>query len=304
MITRMLAVLFATMAALSAQSQPSTPTPPKIGQAPQQEAERQNGIPKTEINISGQPVTITVNPSSAQAQATEPNQTGREENDNSTVTWTNWIIAFFAFVLAVVGGFQAWTYWLTLSANKIIERAYISISHTPPGVRPSDAKDGKRTLYTTFGFQNLGNTPATVIDAGITYVVSEQPLPRTPQYQRNEPKPAAFLVKNERFFLHGTFVISVDYWDAIQAGQKKLWILGYCDYIDAFRIRHRAGYARYYDPAADIHPSAQRNNLHFVLQDGYNDDREIDEQGQPKKKAYMRFRELRLAGAPTHEAPR
>lgn len=43
-----------------------------------------------------------------------------------------------------------------------------------------------------------------------------------------------------------------------------MWLYGYVDYVDCFNQRHRAGYAREYDPATGA--------LIFVTQPGYNYD--------------------------------
>jgi hypothetical protein len=44
-----------------------------------------------------------------------------------------------------------------------------------------------------------------------------------------------------------------------------MWLYGYVDYVDCFNQRHRAGYAREYDPAT--------GTLIFATQPGYNYDR-------------------------------
>ena len=55
-------------------------------------------------------------------------------------------------------------------------------------------------------------------------------------------------------------------WAAIQTGTKTLYFVGYVDYVDAFKVRHRGGYARVYDR------HERTNNLIFVTSSAYNFD--------------------------------
>jgi len=74
----------------------------------------------------------------------------------------------------------------------------------------------------------------------------------------------------------------------------RLFIIGYVDFVDAFGVRHRSGYARMYNAwieSKGIQPDdptmlsavelkqrhKRRNNLVFMSQAGYNYDRERDE---------------------------
>jgi len=50
-----------------------------------------------------------------------------------------------------------------------------------------------------------------------------------------------------------------------------LFVIGYTDYIDAFHVRHRAGYARRFSPEAQT--IGLPNNLVFVDFPGWNYDR-------------------------------
>jgi hypothetical protein len=67
---------------------------------------------------------------------------------------------------------------------------------------------------------------------------------------------------------------------AVKDHQSDLYLIGYVDYTDQFKKRHRAGYARVYRPAVDDRGGYKtdaefeaRNNLAFVTQAGYNYDR-------------------------------
>ena len=75
----------------------------------------------------------------------------------------------------------------------------------------------------------------------------------------------------------------------IEEERANLYVIGYVDYMDRFEGRHRAGYARRYDPWAGERnmiyrnqdglvervpdPTGARNNLPFVTEMAYNDDR-------------------------------
>jgi hypothetical protein len=52
-----------------------------------------------------------------------------------------------------------------------------------------------------------------------------------------------------------------------QTRSKTLYVIGYADYIDQFNNRHRAGYARRYNPVSP------QDNLHIAMDIGYNYDR-------------------------------
>jgi len=45
-------------------------------------------------------------------------------------------LAAFTLLLVVVGWLQWRTLQATLRSNRTIERAYVGLSHTPPGVQP------------------------------------------------------------------------------------------------------------------------------------------------------------------------
>lgn len=89
----------------------------------------------------------------------------------------------------------------------------------------------------------------------------------------------AFLVADDHFTSHTDLPFSPMVMAPVMSGERQLIIIGYVDYIDAFRQRHRGGYARSYSPDVDLadYPSpearAKRNNLVFVAQAGYNYDR-------------------------------
>ncbi len=179
----------------------------------------------------------------------------------------------------------------TLAANKIIERAYVAISHNPPGVDISNIAitkageehfGGWQDASVRFGIKNHGETPATITDIALNHFVGPT-IPAVPTGPGTGER--LFLVKGDIAFDSRHFQLRNV--DVNQLGLTlRLWMLGYVDYIDAFGARRRAGYARVYDPSIDqdalytndqgqfdAERYARRNNLPFVTDPGYNYDR-------------------------------
>jgi hypothetical protein len=182
-------------------------------------------------------------------------------------------------------------------AFRTAERAYVKMSHAPPGLRCIRAlTDDMSTQYLiTLTITNFGRTPAKVTDVLVNRVMvpanlpPDQKLPAKPDYKPDPwypESPKAFLVTNDTF----SFTRVWQFWDKIESPEPthELYAIGYVDYEDAFGTRYRAGYARLYAPAANkedfrIYPTpesyAGRSNLVFVTQEGYNYDICLDEEG-------------------------
>ena len=165
--------------------------------------------------------------------------------------------------------------------QKVIERAYVKMSHHPPGL--DLLMDGRWKVR--LRIENLGRTPARITSVMIGGKIYswEDPLPKTPDYSVAKERPGkAFLVPND--FVETTMeekLESPDMVKDVQALQKKLLIIAYVDYIDQFGKRHRGGYGRLYswphdNPEHYEHPEhfATRSNLVFLDEPGYNYDRE------------------------------
>jgi hypothetical protein len=98
--------------------------------------------------------------------------------------------------------------------------------------------------------------------------------------QYEGPKPRAFLVSDDEFFVSRFYQITPDEMSKVKSLQSDLYMIGYVDYTDQFDQDHRGGYARQYWPMIDSRRSykteeefAQRNNLTVVAKEGYNYDR-------------------------------
>jgi len=186
---------------------------------------------------------------------------------------TAWITAFAAVITAfatIAIACFTWTLWRATktAAEHVlrIERAYVKMSHLPPGI---GFDGGTGRLFINMGIKNFGNTPAYVTNVVLAAIVRDE-LPESPDYPHPQLSPAkSFLVKDDEVVLREEqLTISVGEEQDVKSGSKKLWIVGYVDYIDSFRERHRGGYARLYWPQAP-----QANNLIFVAQPGWNYDR-------------------------------
>lgn len=166
---------------------------------------------------------------------------------------------------------------------EIADRAYIKISHEPPGlVQTTSTADvlysPNRTYEIQIEVRNIGNTPAEVTQLSFTHTIlpSNAPLPVIPRYNSSPEGEAikTIMYGSDAIFPPLSFVMSADDAKAIYAGTKQLYVLGYADYVDHFGICHRAGYARRYDPRA------RENNLSIVTQRGYNyDERRKPDEG-------------------------
>lgn len=218
-------------------------------------------------------------------------------------TWGTWVLAVVAFFGALVAyrtlrNIERQTESIRDTATAAIkqtesilisDRAYIKMSHYPPGlVRFNDT----RMYEVRIRVKNFGQTPATIKTIVIKDEIRDNtnPLPDVPDYTSKRPNPITdvFLVTNDEFTIYYAPTILGPEMKSIERREKILFIYGYVDYVDKFEIRHRAGYARLYDPGIDyrgpdVSDEAFRNrsNLAYVAQPGYNYDR-LRKQGEGK----------------------
>ena len=158
-----------------------------------------------------------------------------------------------------------------VAAMRHSERAYVTISHKPPGLT-LQAKSGFATF--TIEVKNHGRTPATVTDVLIHLdrFTEANPAPDKPVYRADDSrrKVEAFLVAGNSFkrFARRRLPAGGD--------EGELWLYGYVDYVDEFGDAHRDGYARVYRPDMEDTqvPLEERNNLVFVARAGWNYDRD------------------------------
>jgi hypothetical protein len=147
-----------------------------------------------------------------------------------------------------------------------VERAYVAMSHNPPGlVFQTNA------VNVSVQIRNAGRTPANV--SGVLLKLQINPgsakLPPEPDYGGgvNLDSSSGFLVSDKHFNVQTGFVITEEQAREAQSNEARVYLYGYVDYIDVFGARHRAGYARRY-----LHGMPE-NNLIFVAERAYNYDR-------------------------------
>ena len=162
-----------------------------------------------------------------------------------------------------------------------VERAYVTMSHEKPGIvfprLPTEDvlyNNEPRPVELRIRVQNHGNTPARVTAMMLViHPSAQEPLePHFPASARSLGQ--AFLVQDDHVVLTHSFAISREHSQRIHMGQLRLWLFGRVDYIDAFGVRHRAGYTRVYVPSLDGDESPDRNNLAFWPDARFNYDRE------------------------------
>lgn len=84
------------------------------------------------------------------------------------------------------------------------------------------------------------------------------------------------MVRNKHYFIEAAIAATPA--EAAQINAGEMGLVGWLYYVDAFGVRHRAGYARH------INPTIQTgNNLTWDHASArHNYDEELDEQGRPK----------------------
>lgn len=191
-------------------------------------------------------------------------------------TPTEWI-AILTVVLAATGVLQTLIYGDTHRTTKVVERAYVDISHDSPGLQM-----GHSDIRFSVAVRNHGRTPAEVAQPVMMLQLAEHDVVLPTELPYGHPPstpPSAFLMPSETFHrweLRPQF--PADVVQMLQTGERILWLIGYVDYIDRFGQRYRSGYARRYIPTPL--PNTV-NNLVFELQPGYNYDVAIGADGQP-----------------------
>jgi hypothetical protein len=184
-------------------------------------------------------------------------------------------IAVLTLVIAGVGFFQ-WRHF------RVTERAYVKMSHRPPGINWESPLLGNGVV--TLRVKNFGKTPADISDAYVEAIVrTEDTIERLPPYNPearvNRLPVRGFLVDKDEFFFDSPVNITPTQRASIEAKKAVLIIFGYVDYIDKFGQRQRGGYARMYDPVVDreafrtSEDRAKRNNLPIFPHRDWNFDR-------------------------------
>lgn len=256
---------------------------------------------------AAQPTPTVVNVKS-EVNAHPTNKDSKSENAHPKEEITAWEATFWAAIIAggalavaigqfVYFGRQLHVMSRTLEANKtsadaalnqsnsvmLAERAYIKMSHRKPGFV---LVSKNQFAWLTPQIKNYGNTPGEITDAlmSIAILPNLEALPNVPAYVRAENHPVgaqAFLVSGEELGIPFPFSLGRQAISEIESATKLLFVFGYVDYVDAFKIPHRAGYGRIYEPQNEIRANFRsdedfegRNNLVYITKRNYNYDRE------------------------------
>ena len=219
--------------------------------------------------------------------------------DRELTKYTGWQ-ARLTFGLMIVAVFQlGFFYWQLMmmgrslldaktsaqaalkTAESIVtaERAYVKISHAPPGIIFLAAVGPAVNLR----IENFGRTPSRVTDVVVTFKAypMRSDIPATPDYSgAREGSVQAFLVPGDFFNVGRNSPFDEARANNFRGRIERLIVLGFVDYIDQFGQRNRAGYARQFNPLMDMRDTygtddafAQRSNLVLVTEPGYNYDR-------------------------------
>lgn len=164
-------------------------------------------------------------------------------------------------------------------AVMLAERAYVKMSHRPPGLQFRE-----HDVWIEITIKNFGRTPARVTDLVVQSrcLLQNEVMPDKPEYNRPKELIASrsFLVADEELSFAYSPNESIDV-DVLKNGTATFCVFGYVDYTDIFNVRHRAGYGRQYRPEYDVKNNfggsdeefLKRSNLLYMLQSGYNYDR-------------------------------
>jgi hypothetical protein len=238
-LASMIAPLLLACATLAAQSQP-TPQ--------QQEPAGQNQVREPERGDGNQTVTVTVNQPAGQPQQNRPrlNQSESDVASRRVAAATIWI-AVFTLVLVVVGGLQWWTYKDTLAATKVVERAYVSLSHVQPGLDFVEHPTGQPfDIRATVRITNNGNTPADILGFAVTFAHGGGLVRNPARPPAPNGDPLFCLMPRDHIDLWNNFTVTSEVFGGVRDEHLPGFLIGWIVYRDRFGQRHRSGYARQY----------------------------------------------------------
>jgi hypothetical protein len=178
---------------------------------------------------------------------------GKKENTESKeMKRLDWV-AYFTGLLVIVGAIQVWTFIVT-------ERALV----TPSKVSLDTTRlAANRPLVINIEVKNSGHTAAFVIDTNITALWTPNELPAKPAYQPmrkmlvvgpmvpGEPNRINFRASAAD---GAPVIISPALVTAIEAGQTRLYVIGFIRYYDGYvfnLLSHTTGFCFGYNPSAD-----------------------------------------------------
>jgi hypothetical protein len=204
------------------------------------------------------PSTVIQPPTNEQTKSPKPHSD--PSSNNLLATWANLL---FMLALVVVGSLQWLTYRAIHNTTKIMERAYVVMSHSPPGLI-IDKPSGQFWVQMQVG--NFGHTPARVVRKSLMCQVlpKNSPPPDVVAFRNESEKKNTSnvrLVAQDKIFF--VFSGKADDVPSSKDETKRLWLYGFVDYIDQFGQPDFAPYIRAYEPRLDDQFLGVRNNLVF-----------------------------------------
>lgn len=147
------------------------------------------------------------------------------------------------------------------------ERAYVTLSHRPPGLKFDDNVDSRqrRMVSVEIEVKNYGRTPATV--GNVVVELFSERAGAIPLLGPSDEKTSAFLVSGGYINVEPWFIANDEVWALGRngSGADTLRLRGRVAYTDKFGDQHVGAYERIYQPHVDIFDEANpdRNNLVF-----------------------------------------
>src|SRR5262249_8502167 len=123
---------------------------------------------------------------------------------------------------------------------------YVTMSHYPPGLDFSEPD----YVWITVKIHNYGRTPADVLGGTISLFLSEEhdrPPASVEPARSYSGVPPVMLVTGDHVDFRTLLSLSSDELQSVRAGDNHLWVVGHVDYLDRFKGKHRAGYARHFN---------------------------------------------------------
>lgn len=282
-----------------AESQPPAPGPLKLSSPPQKPA-KINQPERQDDKRGTEDFPLFIKKIETESQKTEKDRDTRQREKEAAVNRRLMLITGGLLLVAVFQlGFFAWQLSLMsdsmklsktaaeaaldaanaaekqAGANMLATRAYVRVNSASPGVIFSEGKP----IQCTFTVKNYGETPAHITDivikAEITPIGQLLPYPADYCGITRYPCSDAFLVRNDSlsYGFATENLLSADDLTDIENMKKTISLYGYVDYIDAFGKRHRGHYGQNYWKPND-NKGEGMSNLTFLMQRGYNYDRE------------------------------
>jgi hypothetical protein len=184
-------------------------------------------------------------------------------NWSDPITILTGAIALLALVQAGIYGVQAYIYAGIRKDTRSIERAYVDLSHAPPGLQIDPPQGDTQTLHCRIVLKNHGRTPADILAVSLRLFTHTE-LPAQPPYDASVPMRYT-VMPGETVNWTNPFPMPTAEVQRVDANTRTLWIVGYVDYRDRFGQAHRNGYARRY-------LAQPGNNLVFEIASDYNYD--------------------------------